>query len=207
MWAVTTPEASNAPTVDGRRARGQRTRAAIVRALIELLEAGEIKPTGAQIADRAGTSIRALWANFSDLETLYDITGKVLFARADERRVTIPTDLPRDERIARFCAVRREACERIAPFARALRLREHESPTLRANRRHTLDRLAADIEQAFAAELDAAGERRPDLLLSLTASTSWSWWSVLRDDYGLDAARCAEIMRQTVTGILTGADG
>ncbi|MCO1654812.1 TetR/AcrR family transcriptional regulator [Pseudonocardia humida] len=199
---MTTLEPPNPPAVDGRRARGERTRAAIITALIQLLEGGELKPTGAQIAARAGISIRALWANFSDLETLYDLTGRVLLSRADQYTVVIPTDLPLAERIDRFCAVRAAACERVAPFAKATRLREPYSAALRTNRRRTLDRLVAAIEQAFAPELAAAGERRADLLLSLTASTSWSWWSVLRDDYGLEVARCTAVLRETVTRLL-----
>jgi TetR/AcrR family transcriptional regulator of autoinduction and epiphytic fitness len=203
---VTTLEPPHPPAVDGRRARGERTRAALITAFIQLMEDGEIKPTGAQIAARAGTSIRALWANFSDLETLYDVTGRVLFARADARKVLIPADLPLTERIERFCADRAAACERIAPFAKATRLREAESPALRANRRHVLDRAVADVEHVFATELAAAGDRRDDLVLSVTASTSWSWWSVLRDDLGLDVQRCTEVLRETVTRLLGDAN-
>ncbi|WP_214406777.1 TetR/AcrR family transcriptional regulator [Pseudonocardia lacus] len=201
---MTTLEPPNPPAVDGRRARGERTRAAIISAFIQLLEGGELKPTGAQIAARAGISIRALWANFSDLETLYDQTGRALLARADQYAVVIPVDLPLAERIERFCAVRAVACERVAPFAKATRLREPYSAALRTNRRRTLDRLVTMIEQTFAPELAAAGERRADLLLSLTASTSWSWWSVLRDDHGLDVPACTAVLRETVTRLLRG---
>ena len=118
MCGVTTLEPPDPPTVDGRRARGERTRAAIITAFVQLLEDGEIKPTGAQIAAGAGISIRAPWANFSDLETLYDATGRVLFARSDARKVVIRADLPLPGRIDRFCADRATACERIAPFAK-----------------------------------------------------------------------------------------
>jgi len=202
MDAVTTLDPPNPPAVDGRRARGERTRAAIIKAFVELLESGELKPTGAQIAARAGISIRALWANFSDLETLYDLTGRVLLARADQHAVVIPADLPLPERIDRFCAVRAASCERVAPFAKATRLREPYSAALRTNRRRVLDRLVADIEHVFAEELDAAKERRDDLLMGLTAATSWSAWSVLRDDFGLEVARCTAVLRETVARLL-----
>ena len=203
MDGVTILPPPDPPAVDGRRARAERTRAAVVTALIQLLEGGDLKPTGAQIATRAGISVRALWANFSDLETLYDETGRALLARADQYAVAVPAHLPLAERIDRFCAARAVACERVAPFARATRLREPWSAALRTNRRRTLDRLSAAVEQAFAPELAAAGERRADLLLSLTASTSWSWWSVLRDDHGLDVPRCTAVLRETVARLLT----
>ncbi len=55
---------------DGRVARGERTREAIVAAHTALLREGVLKPTGQAIADRAGVSVRTLWANFKDFEAL-----------------------------------------------------------------------------------------------------------------------------------------
>jgi AcrR family transcriptional regulator len=189
-------------TVDGRKARGERTRAAVISAFIGLIEDGERKPTGAQIAQRAGISIRALWANFADLETLYHATGQVLLARADQQINTIPADLPLAERLDRFCAHRVAGLEDIAPFARANRLREPFSATLRNNRRRFLERIGGEVEQVFAPELAAAGAGRADLLLGLTSTASWSWWSVLRDDFELDVPRCAEVLHATLARLL-----
>jgi TetR/AcrR family transcriptional regulator, regulator of autoinduction and epiphytic fitness len=200
---VTTLDPPNPPATDGRRARAERTRAAIISAFIQLISEGEGKPTGAQIAGKAGTSIRALWANFADLESLYEATGRVLLARQDERTVDIPVELPLPERIDRFCAQRAGLLEDIAPFARASRVREPFSVALRHNRRRFLDRAAANVEQVFAPELAEAGRDRDDLVLAITASTSWSWWSVLRDDFELDVPRCTEIMSDTLSRVLT----
>jgi TetR/AcrR family transcriptional regulator, regulator of autoinduction and epiphytic fitness len=204
MMDVTALEPPNQPSTDGRRARGERTRAALIGAFVELIRDGELKPTGAQIADRAGTSLRALWANFADLEALYETTGTVLLAEYDRRTDTIPADLPLADRIDKFCRQRAVALENIGPFARANRLREPFSAALRHNRRMFLDRVAAEIERLFAAELAATGDRRDDVLRALTASTSWSWWAVLRDDYDLDARQGREVMRVTVTRLLGG---
>ncbi|MEO2168125.1 MAG: hypothetical protein ABGY42_08390, partial [bacterium] len=40
--------------VDGRTARSLRSRQAVVEALLDLLEGGNLRPTAAQIAERAG---------------------------------------------------------------------------------------------------------------------------------------------------------
>ena len=203
MGGVTALEPPNQPSTDGRRARGERTRAALIGAFVELIRDGELKPTGAQIADRAGTSLRALWANFADLETLYEATGTVLLAEYDRRTATIAADLPLTDRIDKFCRQRAVALENIGPFARANRLREPFSAALRHNRRMFLDRVAGEVERLFAPELARVPEEtRANLVRSVTACTSWSWWSVLRDDYGLDKAESAEIMRTTVTRLL-----
>jgi TetR/AcrR family transcriptional regulator, regulator of autoinduction and epiphytic fitness len=204
MVGVTALEPPNQqPATDGRRARGERTRAALIGAFVQLIRDGELKPTGAQIAAQAGTSLRALWANFADLETLYEATGKVLLAEYDRRTATIPADLPLPDRIDKFCRQRAVALENIGPFARANRLREPFSAALRHNRRMFLDRVATEIERLFAPELAAAGERRDEVVRALTASTSWSWWVVLRDDYDMDARQGREVMRVTVTKLLS----
>src|SRR6266542_3616203 len=54
---------SLAVNVDGRTARAVRTRRAVVDALLELLAEGDLRPSGERIAERAGVSLRALWAN------------------------------------------------------------------------------------------------------------------------------------------------
>jgi TetR/AcrR family transcriptional regulator of autoinduction and epiphytic fitness len=205
MGRVTTLEPPSPPAVDGRRARGERTRAAIISAFIELIEEGERKPTGQQIADRAGTSIRALWTNFADLETLYDAVGRMLLARDDQSPAAIPAHLPLARRIELFCAQRAAGLEDIAPFAKANRLREPFSAALRTNRRRFLDRIADEVDEVFAPELAAAGDDRADLHLALTATASWAWWAVLREDFDLDVARCTEILRAALTRLL--ADG
>ena len=202
MVGVTALEPPNQPSTDGRKARGERTRAALIGAFVQLIRDGELKPTGAQIAAQAGTSLRALWANFADLETLYEATGKVLLAEYDRRTATIAADLPLTDRIDKFCRQRTVALENIGPFARANRLREPFSAALRHNRRMFLDRVATELERLVAAELAAAGDSRADLVRSLTACTSWSWWVVLRDDYDMDVEQGREVMRTTVTKLL-----
>jgi len=91
-------------TSDGRTARAERTRHAVIEAHIALIEAGELKPTGAQIAEQAGVSLRALWVNFNDLETLLGATGAELLRRQDSMFVPVPPTLDLPERLDRFCA-------------------------------------------------------------------------------------------------------
>src|SRR5437870_4843088 len=58
-------------SADGRTARGQRTRAAVVDALLALLEEGDLRPPAPRIADRAGVSLRSVFQHFADRETLF----------------------------------------------------------------------------------------------------------------------------------------
>jgi AcrR family transcriptional regulator len=56
--------------VDGRTLRAQRTRQAIVDALLDLIESGVLLPTGEQIAARANVALRSIRQHFESRESL-----------------------------------------------------------------------------------------------------------------------------------------
>ena len=66
-----TPARATSRRPDGRTARGERTRKAIVEALLALLAEGDQRAAPERIVERAGVSLRTLWTNFKDLEHAY----------------------------------------------------------------------------------------------------------------------------------------
>src|SRR6185436_20772068 len=99
--------------VDGRAARAERTRAAIVEAHLALINEGDLKPTGERIAERAGVSLRALWANFKDMEALFAASGQRTLERQDAEHKPVSTDLPLPRRVEEFCRQRARILELI----------------------------------------------------------------------------------------------
>ncbi len=67
-----TPSGGGRPAgaVDGRHARSERSRQAMVEALLDLLREGNIRPSSAQIAERAGVTQRTLFNQFGDMDSL-----------------------------------------------------------------------------------------------------------------------------------------
>ena len=197
---------SDGVRVDGRTARAQRTRAAIVDAHLALLAAGDLKPTGERIADAAGVSLRTLWTSFKDMETLFAAVGDRLtdIQRAEFR----PVDpaLPRAERVGAFCRQRGRMLEILAPAARAAILREPFSAALRRNRAKELARVREEIEELFAAELAAepAPAAREQLLQALLTASTFGSWSVLRYQLGLSIDEAGAVMARTVLALLRG---
>jgi AcrR family transcriptional regulator len=57
--------------VDGRRARSERSKQAIIDATLALMEEGTLIPTAQQISDRASVGIRSFFRHFEDMETLF----------------------------------------------------------------------------------------------------------------------------------------
>lgn len=81
-----TPESS----VDGRRARGARNKSAVVAALLELYQSGEVQPSAARIASLAGVSERSVFRYFDDMEDL----AATAVAMQWDRVVSFYRDLP-----------------------------------------------------------------------------------------------------------------
>jgi TetR/AcrR family transcriptional regulator of autoinduction and epiphytic fitness len=187
---------------DGRIARGERTKEAILDAHTSLLREGVLKPTGKSIAERAGISVRTLWLNFSDLEALLSASVDYWLAGDAALRRAVDPGLPLERRIADFVAQRVDQLEHIAPAARSAALGEPFSPALQASRHEHVLRVQRDIEEAFGADLAAAGDRADSLRHALFIASSWPSWSTLRDDLGLGVDAVADVMRQTLTTLL-----
>jgi len=56
---------------DGRRMRSERSRQAIIDAMLKLVEEGVLVPTAQQVSERAGVGIRSVFRHFSDMESLF----------------------------------------------------------------------------------------------------------------------------------------
>ncbi len=192
---------AEAARIDGRTARSQRTRAAIVDAHLALLASGDLKPTGERIAESAGVSLRTLWTNFKDMETLFQAAGERLIEIQDTAHQPVDPSMPLNERVTAFCDQRARMLEIIAPAARAAAAREPFSAQLRLNRMIQLDRSRVELEDVFGDELTAAGTSRADLTNALVSLTTYASWGLWRDHLGLDADTACRIMTRSVAAL------
>jgi AcrR family transcriptional regulator len=188
--------------IDGRTARAQRTRAAIVDAHLGLLARGDLKPTGERIAEAAGVSLRTLWTSFKDMETLFAAAGQRLIERQLEVFKPVDVDMPLRRRVDAFCRQRARMLEILAPAARAAVLYEPFSAALRRNRTIELGRVRDEISDLFAIELADAGGGADELRHALVATSTFACWSVLRDQLGLSVDAAREVMTRTVDALL-----
>lgn len=195
-----------AVSVDGRTARAIRTRRAVVDALLALLAEGDLRPSAERIAERAGVSLRALWANYADLETLYAVAGQRQLEHQSELARRISPRLPLAQRVAALARQRAQVLEFLAPIARAAQLREPFSAQLRANRARQFQIARDELAALFAAELAAAGDGAEELLHALTAASTWPAWSVLRDDLALSVHAAQKAMARTLHALLSRED-
>lgn len=185
---------------DGRAERSRRTREAVVDALLALHDAGDLTPTAARVAVRAGVSLRTVYGHFKDMETLYAEAGERELQRLYAVAEVVPADLPFEQRVERFCRSRARVLEYLMPVMRATRLREPYSPQLIRNRIRYIASANAEVARVFGREL--VGGDRPQLLDALYLATGGPAWDALRTDRGLDPEAALAVMRRTVTALL-----
>lgn len=189
--------------VDGRIARSIRTRTAIIDAMLALIEEGELQPTAARVAERAGISERLIYHHFDDLEALLAAVAERQSERVIKRVRPIDAARPLPDRIHELVEQRAALFEWITPFRRAAMLHEPFSPALRERRDQVLAHNRRQLTEVFRPELRAlpVGARR-ELLAALDATTSWAWWDAVRGA-GLSAAAARRAMHRTIAALLT----
>jgi AcrR family transcriptional regulator len=197
---------SDSRPADGRAARSHRSRQAIVDAMRALHAEGDLRPTAPRVAERAGVSLRTVWQQFADMETL--------LVEADRRDndilrsllKQIDPDQPLAARIAMFTGQRARILEQMTPSWRAARLQAPFSEELTRNKARTLAMAKAQTEAVFAPELaELAGKKRQELLDGLQAISIWSFWESLRTELGLGPGQAGDLLRATVTALLAEA--
>ena len=190
--------------VDGRRARGLRTRDAIVTALLDLVASGDLSPTAQRIADQAGVSVRSVYQHFTDVEGLFQETAARTCQMAQAMRVEIDPGWSLEKRVEAFTAERAAVLEALTPFNRASRLIEPSSSPLRESRL-TLEQVGQEeLEGVFDAELGQLEmPERGTLLAALDVMTSWPMWDHLRDS-GAAPRDARRVMRVGLLAMLAG---
>jgi TetR/AcrR family transcriptional regulator of autoinduction and epiphytic fitness len=189
------------PRIDGRTARSERTRNAIVDAHLQLIRDGDLRPTADRIAKQAGVSLRALWSHFADMEALFAASGQRILELRDDAHRPISAKLPLADRVEAYCRQRARALEQIAPTAKAAAIKEPFSTTLQHYRRLHVERVRDELAVLFAPEIDGNQE----LLNALTAVSMHPTWSTWREAMNLPVAAARATLVRTITALLAGA--
>jgi AcrR family transcriptional regulator len=190
---------------DGRAARAIRTRNRVVDALLDLIADGDLRPPAAQVAQRAGVSLRSVYQHFDDLETLFDVAGerhRQRFAHL-EPLPELPAAL--GPRVAAYVAHRTRWMEAISPMARAAALQAPFSRAIAARQAASRQRHREALAEAFAAELARAERGSLEgarLLHALEATSSWTTWEGLRTASGLPPDEAAGVLEGMLLSLL-----
>lgn len=195
--------------VDGRRARRERGRTAVIDAMLGLLQEGKVPPSAEMVAERAGVSVASLFRYFDGLGDLQ----VQAFERFRERFASIieVTDdqraLPLAARIGTLVTSRLDLYEQAGAIMLVGRLRslEHE-PLVAASasmRGALADQVRALVGSATVEDAPGADAR---LVAVIDALTSLESWDVMRRTHGRSRAQIAIAWRDAIAAVIALGD-
>ena len=190
---------------DGRRLRGGRTRRRLVDAYLALVEEGEPRPRAADVATRAGVSLRTVYHHF---ERLSDLAIVALESGSTKRLRTLAdpaTEGSLSGRIGAFVESRAELFDAAAGLAQATVAVGQPTRSLETapGSRSVLRR---QMERTFAEELGDTSAPTARLLLdAVDAVSSADTWAYLRSELGRGAPESRAIVEETLSLLLAPA--
>lgn len=161
----------DAAPLDGRRARTVRTRAAILRALLECVRAGDINPSAATIAARAQISVRSIGQHFPTRAALFAAAAELYLARPDGAEPAAGTAPA--QRVADFLPARAADLEGSRPIRASAALFATEFPVVAAAIAGNAARRRDQVRRVFAGEIARGGADVEDLLDLVLGGRVW----------------------------------
>jgi len=209
--AVSDESSADAPTAgtDGRHARRDRNKVAVVDAYLDLVREGITRPSVAEVADRSGVSRRSVFRYFADKDEL----ARTAIERQQSRvaplyRMTFDPSASLDDRIEQCLDQRLELYEAVAPVARLTRALAPVQPVVASELAKTRSLLRSQVERVFAVELAAKSERSAAVARSMTdVLCSFEAFDLLRSAQGLPLEEVRQCIGHSLRAILTAPAG
>ncbi len=204
MIAVTRATDDLGADTDGRRARRERNRMAVVDAMLTLYRSGNLDPSSDQIAERAGLSSRSLFRYFDDIDDLV----RVAVARHHDRVAPLAaldttTSASLAERVQRLVEQRLRLFGAIASVGTVARVRAPFQPLIAGELTKARSFWREQLRQLFAPELRALGKATAaHVVASIDVLTSYESVQLLRDDQRLTSAQVAAALVYSVTALV-----
>lgn len=195
------------PKPDGRHLRAARTHRAIVSALLDLADEGELAPTAQAVATRAKVALRSIRQHFPTREELFVAAAAEHALRvAQAKPVEVPASSALADRVARFVTTRARQLEASSALRRAAALVEPKSPTVRQSMRSLGKSRRREVEAIFRLELGKLERSAKDTLLdALDVATSGKIWDTLRHDMSLSQTAAANVIKLLLMTALASA--
>lgn len=188
-----------APT-DGRRARRERSRLAVVDAAFALVLDGKIPPNVDDVAERAGVSVSSIFRNFDGLD---DLQHQAVERFADRYRHLLKAEVRpgvgRSSRVSGFVTCRLDLYEQAGPL---MSLGRHRALDYEPMARAVANNRALLAEQTRSFFSEEIADRTPadaaDLIASVDSFTSPESFEVMS---GAHARTRRQIARAWTTGV------
>jgi len=188
---------------DGRTARRERNRTAVLDAVLELFGEGSINPTPDEVAARSGVSLRSVYRYFDDRESLLRSAMEHHFLRIQplfSLEIDPLDDL--DRRVSALVGQRIRLYEAASAVFRAAIARAGSHSLIDDRVRERRELLARQVQELFAPELAALGARGPEVSAMVDVVTEFESIDHLRRFRGLDVDQTVAAVGHAVQSLL-----
>ena len=197
MHAVTIPK------IDGRHARAERTRGAIVGALLDLADEGNVAPTAQELATRARVALRSIRQHFASREILLIAAGAEHARRVVARADHVDPRAPLRTRLESFATARGRMLEATAALRHAAALVETKSTAVSKGTAELVRMRRREVEEVFARELEPRDRpEKKHTLDALDLVSSGKIWDAMRRDLKLSEGDGVAMMRRLLRASL-----
>jgi AcrR family transcriptional regulator len=197
-------EAAVITNEDGRRARRDRNKYAVVDAFLDLVREGNPRPSVAEVAERSGVSHRSVFRYFEDKDDLARtaIERQQAFA-LPLIDLTVGPGAALEERIDRFIDRRLDLFENLAPVARLSRSLVHVQPIIAAELTVHRQYFRSQIRHLFERELGGlAPDERGQAVAAIDVLCSFESVDLMLGDQDLSRKRAAAVLRRSIRLLL-----
>jgi len=183
---------------DGRRRRGNTSRARIVEAMLKLVRDGNPSPGAARVAQLAGVSLRTVFRHFEEMDSLYREMSENIQARVLPALFRPYSVEPWRDRLTELIDRRVEVYEFIMPFKISGELRRFQSDYIAKDGEQHLHLERMSMEAVL--PRDVADDA--PLLHALLAASGFQSWRILRQDLQLGVDDARDAMLRAVDALL-----
>lgn len=188
--------------IDGRRARRERGRVAVIDAMFELLQEGKVPPAVELIAERSGVSVASIFRYFQGIDDLQFQTFQ-RFRQRFEPLVHATVDGDFATRTNAFVQSRLDLYEQAGAIMAVGRLRALEHEPLVEASAQMRGVLADQVRTTFAHETTGSSpSRSADLVAVIDALTSLESWDVMRKTHARSRAQIARAWAQGISALV-----
>lgn len=197
-------DAVGVAALDGRRARRDRNRTAVVEAVYALLREGQVPLATEAIAERAGVSVSSVFRYFDGLDDLHKQTIELYFERcAPLFEIPGLGEGTFDARVSALVEARLALYRQIAPIARLARMRAPEYRRIADSLARTRSGMVRQIRRHFAPELAALGSAQAGEAVALVdVLTSYESWDLMRSGSRLSERRVGAAWTRGIRAVL-----
>lgn len=183
---------------DGRRLRSERSRAQIIDALFDLIREGDVSPSAARVAERAGVGLRTVFRHFEDMDSLYvEMAARILEEITPLIQAPFTGSAWR-ERLMEHCARRAEIYERIFPVRVSANIRRFQSDFLMDEYRRNLKMEQGLLKDHLPDEI----ANDPLCFAAIETAVGFQTWRRLRQDLELPPKEAAAVVRLMVERLI-----